>query len=319
MAIVRLWPALTLALASSTAAKADDVFSLGRQGIELSRSVAAELWPGMAALGDGFVVLDDTESTAVCFESAPGFRPTSSSPLPDCRAHVRERVLPRSLQASLNLFGPEESVVVAAPDVLDQSHAEWLLKFVHERFHQWQSTRTDYLVQIDALELAGDDTTGMWMLNYPFPYDDPALGLQFRELGASLLKAIDSESAADARAYVKQRKQAFAVLNSDATRYAEFQLWKEGAARWTEIALGDYAATTSTHNALADAAAALRAEERAHLADLDLATYGRGVFYALGAFEWALVDQHDQGWREAYAAGPLAVAPYLTQIALTQR
>ena len=47
---------------------------------------------------------------------------------------------------------------------------------MHEHFHQLQWAQPEYLKAIDDLGLSKGDATGMWMLNYPFPYDDPEIG-----------------------------------------------------------------------------------------------------------------------------------------------
>ena len=46
---------------------------------------------------------------------------------------------------------------------------------MHEHFHQLQWAQPEYLKAIADLGLSKGDTTGMWMLNYPFPYDNPEL------------------------------------------------------------------------------------------------------------------------------------------------
>ena len=292
-------------------------YELGHAALELAAATTDRVWPGIGALTRGFVVIDGDREVLVCRDQAPGFERLAESPLSGCVAHERDRFFPERMQASLNLFGLEETVVTASPQALDQSDAEWLLKFVHERFHQWQSTQPRYLERIAALDLSGGDTSGMWMLNFPFPYDDPDTAAGFAELGARLA-ALQTTLAADDEAsriseYIERRAQVFARLPAAARRYAEFQLWKEGAARYTEIATARQASAQRyrDHSILAAAAADIERRELARLRSLDLATDKRGVFYALGLFEWQLADQLAPDWRRSYAAGPLAVAPYL--------
>ncbi|MEL7538682.1 MAG: hypothetical protein AAFZ58_08130 [Pseudomonadota bacterium] len=317
--IFLLMSALLATALACTIERDADVYVHGADAIRLSQTAAARTWPGMATLGDGFVVIDGDREVAVCMNSAPGFEPLRSRPLKGCPAFFRPRQFPPAMQASLGMFGAEETVLVAPPALLGQSVTEWQLLFVHERFHQWQSTLPDYHERIAALDLAGDDQTGMWMLTYPFPYDDPNVGADFRQLSLALAEALlqdDGESfESAAAAYPKLRSEIFGRLDEQDRHYAEFQLWKEGAARWTEISVGAGIADGDSERSgeFRQLAAAIAARELATLAEVRLAEQRRGIFYAIGAMEWALVDRVDPRWRDSYGAGSLAVEPFLAR------
>ncbi|MEM8983891.1 MAG: hypothetical protein AAGC71_12750 [Pseudomonadota bacterium] len=290
-------------------ARADDtgldaVVRLAVGAIELSRHHVTDIWPGLSNLGPGFVLVSDDYETAFCFQAAPGFEPLDTAGTLDCATHRRVRVLPRQLQASLNLFSSEETVVTAGPSTLGQSDTDWQLLFIHERFHQWQSTLPGYAASIAKLDLAGDDQTGMWMLNYPFPYADPAVNTAFDPVFAQLAQLFVANElhAADLDHYRQLRKRAFATVTDPAQRYAEFQLWKEGAARWTELAAAEALALIPELDADRFSVAALdrRTTIVRILTEHSLATAGRGMFYAFGAAEWQLVQRIDPSWRERY-------------------
>ena len=55
-----------------------------------------------------------------------------------------------------------------------------MLTVLHEHFHQLQQSQPGYFQGVEALGLSGGDQTGMWMLNYPFPYKTPAVAEQIR-------------------------------------------------------------------------------------------------------------------------------------------
>ena len=46
--------------------------------------------------------------------------------------------------------------------------------------------------KVNALDLSGDDETGMWQLNYAFPYDNSNVIEQFKKYTSALLKVISS-------------------------------------------------------------------------------------------------------------------------------
>src|SRR6266404_9643458 len=99
----------------------------------------------------------------------------------------------------------------------------------------------------------------MWMLNYPFPYDNTALGRSYSRLRDVLLAALqeadDKKFKSLARQYVTERKNFFAQLSPDDRKYLSFQLWKEGIARYVQIKSAEAAAAyqpTAEFQALRD-------------------------------------------------------------------
>ncbi len=91
------------------------------------------------------------------------------------------------------------------------------------------------------LGLAGDDSTGMWMLNYPFPYDSRRVGEAFASLCRLLVDAVESIGRSSFRskldAYLKARSEFAHILDEKDYKYFSFQVWQEGIARYTEYAL----------------------------------------------------------------------------------
>ena len=179
-------------------------------------------------------------------------------------------------------------------------------------FHQWQDALPDFYPRVAALGLADGDQTGMWMLNFPFPYDRPdtiaAFGRASQALGAALdARGRPTLHAALSRYLVERRHLAESVGEKN-WRYAEFELWKEGVARWTEIELG------KRHPDAKIQASALQLERsaRAWLDKPDIAGAGREFVYPYGAAEAMLLEACGPAWRTRYprelALGPLFVA-----------
>ena len=63
----------------------------------------------------------------------------------------------------------------------------WVVTMLHEHFHQLQDSQPNVFQDVMALDLAGGDQTGMWMLNYPFPYKDEKINVEFEQLGENNL------------------------------------------------------------------------------------------------------------------------------------
>jgi hypothetical protein len=61
---------------------------------------------------------------------------------------------------------------------------------MHEHFHQLQDSQPGLFQKIDELGLSHGDSSGMWMLNYPFPYEMPVVADNFAKLRDLLLTGL---------------------------------------------------------------------------------------------------------------------------------
>jgi hypothetical protein len=162
----------------------------------------------------------------------------------------------------------------------------------------------------------------MWMLNYPFPYDQPEVAQGFAALRDRLVNAVSEPDpgkfAELARQYAHARRQFFARLVPDDAKYLEFQLWQEGIARYTEILAAEAAANyqpSAEYAALADFTpfSAYAAQQRAATLDelkrASLSEQKRVVVYSFGAAEGLLLDRFRPEWKRSYLAAPFALGP----------
>jgi hypothetical protein len=231
---------------------------------------------------------------------------------------VRERTLSPALLATFPAVGGMPTIVVGTPRATGKSSTEWVLTLLHEHFHQLQTSRPDYYARVDALGLARGDQTGMWMLNYAFPYDSAVVQSRFGALAAHLDSAL-SATAPDVRrshwlAARVARASLRAALPPDDERYLAFQIWQEGVARYTELRAARFAARHFTPSpafrALADfipfdvAAARIESGIRAGLR-APLGRDRRVVFYPVGAATALLLDEDNEGWKQAYLSGEM--------------
>lgn len=87
-----------------------------------------------------------------------------------------------NLLATFPAVGGLSTVVVGQPKATGKSSTQWVLTLLHEHFHQYQTGWESYYERVDALDLSGGDESGMWMLNYPFPYADKTVELSILRL-----------------------------------------------------------------------------------------------------------------------------------------
>jgi hypothetical protein len=227
--------------------------------------------------------------------------------------YVRPRVFAPGLLATFPAVGGVPTIVVGTPAATRKSSTAWVLTILHERFHQLQTSRPGYYAGVEALGLSRGDQTGMWMLNYAFPYDSARVKARV----TALMRALDDALAADSKerraagwpAVVRARGALRDALAADDDRYLAFQMWQEGVSRYTELAVARWAAEHHTpseafralpdYTTYADAAAALARDIRSELR-ADFGSTRRVAFYPIGAATALLLDDVSPGWRARY-------------------
>jgi len=278
---------------------------LGTRVAEVRRFAQAEgeaLWPGYGSAPFEFLLVDAKEEILLCRDLIPsGFKAAGYDREAGCKRAVRPRSgLPDNLLAAMPLFGPPSTIVMGTPETTGRTQASWIRTILHEHFHQWQNALPSYYARTSALGLTSGDQTGMWMLNYPFPYDRPEVVAAQSAASNALADAVAARGTADFRAkldaYLAKRSTFQAAVSARDWRYAELQLWQEGVARWTEIQLGK----SYRDEAVATSAATLEERTLKALREPDLAGQKREFAYAYGAGEAMLLAACGPKWREHY-------------------
>src|SRR5262249_55366021 len=149
------------------------------------------------------------------------------------------------------------------------------------------------------LGLARGDMTGMWMLNYPFPYTRPEVKDHFASMSRALAQALRARQEPDFgdkfAAYVESRKKFRSLLSADDYKYFAFQVWKEGIARYTEYHLAELAAAEykpskefrelKDYRTFKEVARDILSDMEKELASVQLDKAKRTVVYNFGAAE----------------------------------
>jgi len=197
------------------------------------------------------------------------------------------------------------TVVVGTAEATGRSSTAWVVTLLHEHFHQIQYAQPDYQDNVAALDLDGGDTSGMWMLNYPFPYDEPGIASSIGQLADVMLNT--EATTTDIAQVLRSLKQG---LPAPDYRYLTFQFWQEGTARYMEhlvsrMAAQTYEPTKAFHAlndavSYADHARELDAQLRSELKSLDVASQGRFVMYPLGAMIGMVLQREDPDWMSGY-------------------
>lgn len=253
------------------------------------------------------------------------FHLTGYDSLLQSNVYVRKRTYATNLLATFPAVGGISTIVIGqAENTMKKTSTPWVVTVLHEHFHQLQSSQPDYYAAVDSLKLAHGDKTGMWMLNFDFPYASSDVDRQLALMGRLLAKALRADStsdlAADVAAYLDARWRFQKMISPDDYRYFSFQVWQEGMARYTEYRVAELAArdcrpsgnfrALKDYEPFAKVAADIRSRVMHELADLRLADEKRVAFYSVGAGEGFLLDKVRPGWQTRYFADKFHVDAY---------
>ena len=162
--------------------------------------------------------------------------------------YYRDRKFQTNLLATFPAVGGVSTIVIGQAENTDsKTSTPWVITLLHEHFHQLQDSQPHFYEEVEKLNLSRGDQTGMWMLNYPFPYASAEVSQQFTVLARLLVEALEAKTKtlfpAKLAAYLDPRRALKKLLSADDYKYLSFQLWKEGMARYTEYRVGEWAAS----------------------------------------------------------------------------
>lgn len=229
----------------------------------------------------------------------------------------RKRNFPTHYLATFPAVGGISTIVVGqAENTSARTSTPWVVTLLHEHFHQLQDSQPNFYADVNALNLSRGDQSGMWMLNYAFPYEEEALQRQFAALSQALAAAVQSrgvprgERRKRVRVYLEASSTFRELLSPDDYKYFSFQLWKEGIARYSDYQVARLAATKyrpskefrslKDYRTFADVAESTRAGIFRQLLTQKLGESKREVVYSFGAAEGLLLDQINPRWRARY-------------------
>ncbi len=286
------------------------------ESFRLAHQIEDKIWPEWSkAPFPVLLVTADGEFLINHPKQPEGFTKAGHSDRLDSDIYFRPRKFQPGLLATFPAVGDGIPVIVIGQpqNTEAKTSTPWVITFLHEHFHQLQYSQPDYQDGVTKLELAKGDTTGMWMLNFPFPYDKKETVEAFTSMKRLLLAALDEQDKKafkkKAAAYIAARHTFLGSLSQDDRRYFQFQVWQEGLARYTQIKAAEAAASyqptddfkgLKDYESFADYAKRARAETEKELGEADIAKWHRVVFYSYGACEGLLLDRLNPKWQGLY-------------------
>ena len=294
------------------------------EAYRLADKLGDRLWAGWSKTPFAVLLVTSDREFLIRHPAPPAdFESLGEDSLLGSRVFSRPRQFDPHLLATFPFAGTPTVVIGQAESTQARTSTPWVTTLLHEHFHQVQYSRPDYQERVKALGLSRGDSTGMWMLEYPFPYADSVVSGKFTRMREALLVTLhappDSFKSAWS-AYLDARRDAQASLRDDDARYLSFQLWQEGIARYTEVRIASMAAAAyrpsagfralpDYHSFAKEATAAMSRIERE--LTIPLPDAKRTAFYAIGGAEGLLLDRAHPGWQTRYFENMFSVSPAL--------
>lgn len=270
------------------------------ESYRVASAVAESVWTGWGAVPfEVVLVTADHEYLIRPARTPRDFHPLGVDSTLGGEVWVRPRTFAPDLLATFPAFGLPPTVVVGQPERTGKTAPEWVISLLHEHFHQLQMGDSDYVASAARLDLAGGDESGMWMLNWPFPYDSAPVRAAYDTLSLALAAAVSAIGTDSFTARVGPVPHGVAslvaTLSPAAQRYFWLQIWQEGVSRYVELRVAQAAGPP-----YAEVARRLRMGVLRALAQPDLPANRRSSFYALGAGLALVLDEIDPEWRARY-------------------
>lgn len=210
-----------------------------REAIEISNEYGDKIWKGINEVPFVVLLISDSIEFLINHPYPSGdFLLSENDAILNTDILYRPRQYPEWFLATFPAVNGVNCIVVGTPEKTNKSSTDWTITLLHEHFHQYQFSHPDYYSTVDQLGLSGGDDTGMWQLNYAFPYDSFEIGNQYEKYVSALSKALSKVERTSFKKhfkkYLAERTKFKSLLPPDDYRYFSFQVWQEGIARYTE-------------------------------------------------------------------------------------
>lgn len=285
-----------------------------REAIKIQDEVGNEVWDGITRVPITLLLI--TEDIEFLFNHpypSSEFIFLENDTITKSNIYYRSRQFPVHLQAAFPAVNGVSCVVIGTPENTNTTSNQWILTVLHENFHQYQTSQPYYFKRVEALGLSGGDETGMWQLNYPFPYEDEKVNSSFSAYSLALTYAIEARNQENFATLVYETIRARNAFKNSVSEkdfaYFTFQIWQEGIARYTEFnylkALREYIPTNEFEN-LKDYKPFTEMETKYFEQELEilknqvLSEEQRLVVYSIGLAEGVLLDCKMPNWKNEY-------------------
>jgi hypothetical protein len=283
-----------------------------------------KLWKGFSTAPFTIILVTDSIEYLIYHPQPSGdFKLLYKDSILNTEVYARSRTYSKEWLATFPAVNGINCIVVGTPKNTGRTHTNWMITLLHEHFHQFVNSRPGYYDAVDKLNLSRGDQTGMWMLNYSFPYDSTVIINQYQKFTTALAEAVNTIGKKGFKKsltiYLKEKQIFKKLLKPEDYRYFSFQLWNEGLATYTEYKfleiLSSYkfsAAITALKDLmpLPQYKKEFFKAQMFNLKDLKIQQDKRICFYPIGFTEGLLLDNANKKWRSLYFINKFSTDTY---------
>ncbi len=290
----------------------------------ISSKFGDKLFEGFSNIPFAFILITDSVEYLINHPNpSPDFTLLGYDDILKTNIFYRSTIYNKHFLATFPAVNGLSCIVAGTPENTNTNSSAWVITMLHEHFHQYQNAYHDYFISVNELDLSGGDQTGMWMLNYPFPYDSLPVTNQYKAYTEALYNTVLNRNNKTYNSYLKQylieREKFKQVLKPADYRYFSFQIWQEGLARFTEYnflqllknykpskemaALPDFVSFEKIKTAMYQT-------ETENLIKNELKQTQRVSFYSVGFAEGIVLDKSNKRWRKNYMADKFFIEHY---------
>ncbi len=295
-----------------------------REAMNISDKYGDSIWKGFSAIPFVMILVTDSLEFLINHPNPTSdFQFIEHDKILNTNVCYRARQFDKGLLATFPAVNGVNCIVVGTPENTNKNSTDWAITLLHEHFHHYQYSHPDYYESVDKLELSGGDKTGMWMLNYPFPYDSAIVHEQYKIFADALSETLlskDSERFDEQfNTYKTERSNFKQILNASDYKYFSFQIWQEGIARFTEykfLELLDGYIPSEDFSQLPGYVpfsiykSDFYDSQMSQIKNLSLNKDMRTCFYAIGFAEGLLLDKLNPEWRKNYLSDKFFIERY---------
>lgn len=293
----------------------EDKIRIG-EAIKISQFISGNIWKDWSNTEFALLLVTDSLEYLINHHNpSPDFTDSYFDSYLNTKVYIRKKVFQNNFLATFPAVNGVSTIVVGTAENTKRSSMYWMITLLHEHFHQYQTNYKDYYSSVDKLDLKDGDETGMWMLNYKFPYEDSTVNNAFEELKTKLLTAYESLGKKSFKKnvvqYIKSKEAFKKIVTEKDSKYFEFQLWQEGLARYTEYEILSYLIkkgyepsedfkSLSDYESLTDNYKKRIKRLSEEIEKVNLKDNQRNCFYSIGAMEGLILNKYRPGWRKKY-------------------
>lgn len=212
-----------------------------KEAMQIAEKFSDSVWPGFSKIPFTMILITDEHEFLIDHPNPSNdFTFLKKDEILQLDIFYRKQQYNKGLLATFPAVNGVNCIVIGTPKNTGLNSTEWIITLLHEHFHQYQYNAPNYHQDALKLGLSNGDETGMWQLNYPFPYGDRNVIRAYESYTAQLAKTLEN---LDGKSFQKQHKKLLQkrkglekTLSTNDYKYLQFQWYQEGVARFTEHA-----------------------------------------------------------------------------------